>query len=92
MRGEIKNAAGAQTRRDFLKTTVAAATIVTCQAILVASAEDEPSVGSGQVTKDPWHRRTYRWGQTNITELVRPRFRYQAALTIFNSASRMVNG
>jgi hypothetical protein len=42
------------TRRDFL--SVAAATVVYAPASVKAA------------TTQPWYRRTYRWGQTNITE------------------------
>src|SRR5450432_3724960 len=42
------------TRRDFI--TVAAATLASAPGPIAAAAAE------------PWHRRTYRWGQTNITE------------------------
>jgi hypothetical protein len=46
------------TRRDFLQTTLAGAAASAAQA------------ASGV----PWYRRTYRWGQTNITESDPPRY------------------
>jgi len=33
------------------------------------SAVQSNAENSGQETKNPWHRRTFRWGQTNITEI-----------------------
>ena len=44
-----------ETRRAFLRNTVAAGLATTA-----ASAQQDRSL--------PWYRRTYRWGQTNITE------------------------
>ncbi len=54
------------TRRDFLKQTTCAATVLatTPPGFLTAAAWQKPA--SGPV---PWFRRTLRWGQTNITEL-----------------------
>ncbi len=49
-------------RRDFLKTTAALAAAMACEGPLAAAAADQPP-------KLPWYRRTYRWGQTNITEV-----------------------
>jgi len=58
-------------RREFIKASagMAAATALTCTIVLTARAEDEPKAASERGAKDPWYRRTYRWGQTNITEI-----------------------
>ena len=49
-------------RREFLKTTAALATAMAAAGALSAAASDPKQ-------KLPWYRRTYRWGQTNITEI-----------------------
>jgi Hypothetical glycosyl hydrolase 6 len=57
-------------RRDFLKAsagmTVAA---IIWPSVLNASFEDGPQAASSRGPDDLWYRRTYRWGQTNITEI-----------------------
>ena len=55
-----------ETRREFLKQLGAATTM--------AAVYGSPSVHSKESRKDaaitiPWYRRTYRWAQTNITEI-----------------------
>jgi hypothetical protein len=52
-----------ESRRDFLKTTALATTAF---GLAPLSAAQEPVTGGG---RQPWYRRTLRWGQTNITEL-----------------------
>ena len=54
-------------RRDFIKTTSAAATLTLAPEILNLP---ESSLREKKVTPDeiPWYRRVTRWGQTNITE------------------------
>ena len=49
-----------QTRRDFLRLSTAAAAFALTHASS-ATSQSEPS-------RIPWFKRTYRWGQTNITE------------------------
>ncbi len=51
-------------RREFLKQTALAATAL---AALPAMGADQPSNGFWKPL--PWYRRTFRWGQTNITEI-----------------------
>jgi Hypothetical glycosyl hydrolase 6 len=54
-------------RRDFIKTTSAAATFTLATEIITLP---ENSSGQKKTTNDemPWYRRVARWGQTNITE------------------------
>ncbi len=54
-------------RRDFIKTTSAAATFTLAPEVLNLQ---ESSLREKKVTPDeiPWYRRVTRWGQTNITE------------------------
>jgi len=53
-----------ETRRDFLKTTAAAAAVL-AGARLAHFASGAPANGE----RAPWYRRAIRWGQTNINEL-----------------------
>jgi len=69
MSAQTKSAAGIPTRRDFLKSTAAAAAVLACQSVLGAADQDKPNIVSAADQKLPWYRRTYRWGQTNITEI-----------------------
>ncbi len=59
---------GGETRRQFLKQSFAAAVAGAGATLLTGcagvSAAEEPARAAG-----PWHRRTLRWGQTNITEI-----------------------
>ena len=57
-----------ETRREFLKQTVAAtATIAVADIVLpITAAED---AGPRNRAAAPWYRGTLRWGQTNITEI-----------------------
>src|SRR5512143_608939 len=55
-----------ETRREFLKQVGAVTTLAAAHAI--PSARGNESKGDSAV-KPPWYRRTYRWAQTNITEI-----------------------
>jgi hypothetical protein len=55
-----------ETRREFLKQLGAVTTVMTTRGI--ASAQGNESKGDPSA-KPPWYRRTYRWAQTNITEI-----------------------
>lgn len=50
-------------RREFIKAVAAAATVYGIPA--ARSAETKESAAAAV----PWYRRTYRWAQTNITEI-----------------------
>jgi hypothetical protein len=52
-----------QSRRDFIKRTALAATVLGLTSSTDAQAEPPED------RKLPWYRRTFRWGQTNITEI-----------------------
>ena len=54
-------------RRDFIKTTSAAATF-TIANDLVNVPENSSGQGKSLNGETPWYRRVTRWGQTNITE------------------------
>jgi hypothetical protein len=54
-------------RRDFIKTTSAAATF-TVATDLVNLPESSPVQSKSLNAETPWYRRVTRWGQTNITE------------------------
>ncbi|HEX4795616.1 MAG TPA: twin-arginine translocation signal domain-containing protein [Humisphaera sp.] len=53
------------TRRDFLKDVAAITTLAAGASVATTNAQDAPAAPQSA----PWHRRTYRWGQTNITEI-----------------------
>src|SRR5512137_3030592 len=55
-----------ETRREFLKQIGAVTTVLTAHGI--ASAQGNRSKGD-PAAKPPWYRHTYRWAQTNITEI-----------------------
>jgi hypothetical protein len=57
--------AGAETRRQFLKRTALTACVLAAGEVSPASGKDAPAPVFASL---PWHRRTLRWGQTNITE------------------------
>lgn len=46
-------------RRDFLKTSAAATAVTAWRGVAPRAAESNA----------PWHQRTFRWGQTNLTEI-----------------------
>ena len=50
----------AATRREFLQTNLAGAAAL--------SALGDQNANAAPAGETPWFRRTYRWGQTNITE------------------------
>ena len=54
------------TRRTFLSTSLAAATLAGAD---LSSATTAESTARAAAIEDPWYRRTLRWGQTNITEI-----------------------
>jgi hypothetical protein len=54
------------TRRTFLATSLAAATLAGTGRSSTTAAE---SAARAAASEDPWYRRTLRWGQTNITEI-----------------------
>ncbi|MGE5610807.1 MAG: beta-galactosidase [Bacillota bacterium] len=56
-----------ETRREFLKQLAAAATLAAAVGCASTIPEGEAKVSS--FVPVPWYRRTYRWGQTNITEI-----------------------
>jgi hypothetical protein len=59
---------GGETRRDFLKKTTFAAAALTSSGII----HNTYGAINKQAEKNndqPWYRNTYRWGQTNITEM-----------------------
>jgi len=64
----MKTPVGAQPRRDFLKVSVAA-TVMAYGSLREASAQHGKRDSSEKGPRAPWYRRTYRWGQTNITEI-----------------------
>lgn len=53
------------TRREFLKLTAAATAGLAGATTLIGEEPSKAVVGA----EAPWHRRVYRWGQTNITEI-----------------------
>lgn len=55
-----------ETRREFLKQLGVATTVAAVHSNLLAHGE-ENSKGANMTI--PWYRRTYRWAQTNITEI-----------------------
>jgi hypothetical protein len=65
---ESPTAASGQTRREFLKKTVGATVVGATGNLLEGCASVSPTTKPKDVDL-PWHRRTLRWGQTNITEI-----------------------
>ncbi len=65
---KIASAIGGQTRREFLKKTICVGVVAAGGVLLAGCAGVAPAPQSA-ATKAPWHRRTLRWGQTNITEI-----------------------
>jgi hypothetical protein len=68
---EFLTAADGQTRREFLKRTINA-TVVGAAGLLEGCASASPNFSPPPKltsANPPWHRRTLRWGQTNITEI-----------------------
>lgn len=62
-----------QTRRAFLKQAAMASAVLTNAALEASPSGPTKPDATGRGTRDqdgqsPWYRRTYRWGQTNITE------------------------
>src|SRR5215831_18236815 len=53
-----------ESRRDFLKK----AAVTPMAASLMDPGRSEAGAASAQGVRLPWYRRTYRWGQTNISE------------------------
>jgi hypothetical protein len=62
----ITNMTHSHSRRDFLKQTALAATVLAGASIHSRGAVSAAGQTSGIL---PWYRRTLRWGQTNITEI-----------------------
>jgi len=61
MRPAAPGPPSAENRREFLRQVSAAASV---SAGTIAASGARPAIAASP----PWHRRTYRWGQTNITE------------------------
>jgi hypothetical protein len=62
-----KRSADTETRREFIKKTVTGATAAaTANAVPTIVSAKSATGAAGKSL--PWYRRTYRWGQTNITE------------------------
>jgi hypothetical protein len=57
------------TRRDFLKQVTAAAAVATAAQVLPHPAAAQPAPSTAPAGAVPWYGRTYRWSQTNITEI-----------------------
>jgi hypothetical protein len=67
MKPDTNKHEGGETRREFLKkTTLAAGTLTGGSVLNFTSAAKAKQ--SNQPADQPWYRRTFRWGQTNITE------------------------
>jgi hypothetical protein len=64
MKPQVPHSLGA-TRRELLKQVAAITTAAPVYGISLAGAEEKKEGPA----KAPWYRRTYRWGQTNITEI-----------------------
>jgi Hypothetical glycosyl hydrolase 6 len=64
------NLACRQSRRAFLEATLSGVALAHLQGVSGARASSEPGPGGGgaEPGRNPWYRRTFRWGQTNITE------------------------
>lgn len=60
-------------RREFLQQAGLAAAVMTT-AVGCASQSTVPIVDPGPITTTPWYKRTYRWAQTNITEVDPPNY------------------
>ena len=60
---------GGETRREFLKKTLAAAAVVGAGATLLPGCAVLAPAGEPARAAAPWYRRSLRWGQTNITEI-----------------------
>lgn len=62
-----------ETRREFLKQLGAVTTVVTAHTSVAGVPPAMRRQGAfdtaGSAAKPPWYRRTYRWAQTNITEI-----------------------
>ncbi|HEX3729316.1 MAG TPA: alpha-amylase family protein, partial [Opitutaceae bacterium] len=60
-----------ETRRSFLKKSAALAALMGTGMgkLAAAEAEGSPPAAAGNPPREPWYRRTLRWGQTNINEL-----------------------
>jgi hypothetical protein len=61
--------AGGETRREFLKTTLAAAAAVSAGGTFLSGCASQPPAPPFSAPAAPWYRRALRWGQTNITEI-----------------------
>jgi hypothetical protein len=60
---------GGETRREFLKKTLATAAAVGAGATLLPGCAVLAPAGEPARAAAPWYRRSLRWGQTNITEI-----------------------
>jgi hypothetical protein len=70
---ESPPAAGGQTRRDFLKKSISA-TFISAAGSLLNGCTSVPTTTNLKRAAAPWYRRTFRWGQTNITEIDSTRY------------------
>ena len=72
------NVAMPTSRRDFLKHTIAASSLigaVDVRALAASATRMRPATGqAGTPEAAPWYRRTLRWGQTNIRETDPPEY------------------